>query len=112
MTPYEVELGRLTVGGQPVDLPLPVGDLVEVAQGVVVLLKVGPHHRDNRNVILVDEKGEVVWRIQESPHGCQADKPFIRLAVEGGRVVAGNWNGVDYEVSLATGEIHACGFPR
>ena len=62
----------------------------------------------NRNVLAFDQKANLIWEIQEAPHGGDEwPKPYVRLAKQGSRLIAGNWIGVDYVVDLKTGNVNA-----
>ncbi|MCH9646792.1 MAG: hypothetical protein K0U98_01060 [Deltaproteobacteria bacterium] len=87
-------------------------EAVEVKEGVVVRVETPVGHIFNRNVFLIDEHHRVRWQIQESPHGSAEDRPFMNLISKDGVLVVGNWNGVDYDVDLESGEIQACTFAR
>ncbi|EPN30072.1 hypothetical protein A244_39233, partial [Pseudomonas syringae pv. actinidiae ICMP 18807] len=67
----------------------------------------------NRNIFAVSKTGEVLWQIDESSHGTQADKPFMSLyRNENDQVVVGCWNGVTYAVDVENGEIRVIQFDR
>lgn len=83
--------------------------------GAVVLVRfdLPPGSRANRNVLAFDAEHRLLWQIAESPHGTEADQPFMSLALDAqGQVVVGNWNGVTYRVDLASGALTVCDFNR
>ncbi|WP_283190199.1 hypothetical protein [Pseudomonas sp. PMCC200344] len=110
---FSVKGERLFVGGESVGLPYIVGDVV--ACGSLLLVRVEPPIGVifNRNIFAVTRKGEIVWQIAESPHGTEAEKPYVGIfrAKDGG-VVVSNWNGVDYLVDLECGSIAAKAFNK
>jgi len=113
MITYEVLDGVLHVGGNPIHLPFPVAQSIGLIDAVVVRLDVPAGQLFNCNVYLVGADGGIRWRVHESPHGTEDDKPFMNLwLTENGALVAGNWNGVDYDVDLRSGAIHARAFKR
>jgi hypothetical protein len=67
----------------------------------------------NRNVFCYLPSGEILWQIQESPHGTQIDKPYTSLHINDHKqLIAGNWNGVDYSVDLENGIVTAAAFDK
>lgn len=113
MIEFKMEKRALFLGNQPVDLPLPVLEMVRVPGGVAVRVDAPAGQNFNRNVFFVDKSGTVKWQIEESPHGLEHDNPFMSLWIsKEGNLVAGSWNGVDYCVNLASGEIHVQSFGR
>lgn len=67
----------------------------------------------NRNIFAVSMTGEVLWQIDESSHGTQADKPFMSLyRDENDQVVVSCWNGVTYAVDVENGKIRVIQFDR
>ncbi len=113
MIEFKIDSGTLCLDGKPVRLPLSVTEAVGIDDGVAVRLYVPSGQKFNRNVFLVDGAGVVRWQIQESPHGTEGDKPFLNLwLAEDGSLVAGNWNGVDYDVDLASGALRVRAFSR
>lgn len=112
MISFSVDRGILHVNGQPVSLPLSVAECVDIGEVVAVRLDVPAGQVFNRNVFLVGGDGEIRWQIHESPHGTAADSPFMSLWVEEGTLAVGNWNGVDYDVDLVSGNIRARAFNK
>ncbi|RMV44584.1 hypothetical protein ALP11_02718 [Pseudomonas syringae pv. papulans] len=76
-------------------------------QGIVLIrLESPPGEVFNRNIFAFSMAGEVLWQIEESPHGTQADKPFMSLHCDDNdRVIVGCWNGVTYAVNVENGNI-------
>ncbi|MDH4606870.1 hypothetical protein JW321_30205 [Pseudomonas syringae pv. papulans] len=91
---------------QRVCLPYPV-DTFLLFQGIVLIrLESPPGEVFNRNIFAFSMAGEVLWQIEESPHGTQADKPFMSLHCDDNdRVIVGCWNGVTYAVNVENGNI-------
>ena len=70
----------------------------------MILVDPAPDVIFNRNVFALSIHGELLWQIEESPHGTQVDKPYVNLYCDkNGTVIAGNWNGVSYSVNLLNG---------
>jgi len=103
---------ELNIEGKEIAFDYNIKEFVEHQGKIVVLLEVPSDEVDNRNVVCLNQEGEVLWRIQESPHGTQTDKPYVDLRVENGILVADNWTGVQYKVDVRTSEIQEYGFDR
>ena len=110
---FRVEDGRLFIGGKFVGLPYAVCEVVECGSLLAVRVEPPIGVIFNRNVFAVARDGKVLWQIAESPHGTEADKPYIvifRDKDEG--LIAANWNGVDYLVNLECGGISTKAFNK
>ncbi|MNV95378.1 hypothetical protein D3C71_1902650 [compost metagenome] len=67
----------------------------------------------NKNIFAITKEGEIFWQVVESPHGTEADKPYMEIRRDkDGRLVAANWNGVDYFVDAYTGEVSVKAFDK
>lgn len=65
----------------------------------------------NRNVSALSMHGELLWQIEESPHGTQIDKPYVNLLCDKhGLVITGNWNGLSYSADLHNGAFRIAAF--
>lgn len=110
---WHVDRGVLHVAGRTAGLRFPVAEVLDLDSGLVVRVDVPPGEHLNRNVYFVDPDGSIAWQIEESPHGTQTDRPFMKIWREpGGEIRAGNWNGVDYRVDLHSGAIEPAAFPK
>lgn len=81
----------------------------------MVIVRIEPSKGEifNRNIFAVSNHGEIVWQIAESPHGTQTDKPYTSVYIgDGGELMAGNWNGVDYVVAAEDGSIKTKSFRK
>lgn len=62
----------------------------------------------NRNVLAFDQNANLVWTIQEAPHGGDEwPKPYTHVTKRGNQLIAGTWIGVDYIVDPKTGNVDA-----
>jgi hypothetical protein len=53
-----------------------------------------------------DQDGNLVWVIEEAPHGGEdQDKTYMNLSLEKGKLIAGNFIGIDYFVNEDTGTV-------
>ncbi len=95
MIEFKVHNGCLFIGELAVRLPLPVAEGIGLDEAVAVRVDVPTGQVFNRNVYLIDTSRRILWQIEESPHGKEADKPFMNIWMEDDEVLmAGNWNGL------------------
>lgn len=103
----------LKFANKDIELPAPIKQRVELGKLIVIrvypsddVLNDYPQKKLNRNVYAYDVSGELVWQIQEAPHGGSGeDKAYMDIKIDGGKLVAGNWIGVDYLVNAASGVV-------
>ena len=61
----------------------------------------------NRNIFCLNERGDILWRIQDPndlrKDGKKSDWPFVGLWVKDDILGATNWNSIAYEVDIETG---------
>lgn len=101
-----LENGRLFIGNGSIDLPYPVSEIIDFGDSIAVRVEPPVGVIFNRNVFAFSERGDPLWQIEESPHGTENDKPYVKIIRErDGGLVAYNWNGVDYLVDMANGAI-------
>lgn len=101
----------LHLANKNIELPAPIKQSVRVGQLTVIrvypsdeMLNDYPQDKLNRNVYAYDESGEQVWQIQTAPHGGSGeDKAYMEIRIDGDKLIAGNWIGVDYLVDIASG---------
>ena len=104
---------QVQIGDRMVELPQPVVQTLWLGPLLVVRVEPAPGQLFNRNVFALEADGRQVWQIAESPHGTEADKPFMDLRVnDAGELLAGNWNGVQYRVHPDTGALTVAGFDK
>ncbi len=107
-----METRFLDVPGIRVELPAPIRQKIEL-QGIVIIrvypsddeLDDYPQEKLNRNVYAYKVTGELLWEIQEAPHGAERDKPYMNIWLDGDKLIAGNWIGTEYFVDLSSGEV-------
>lgn len=110
---YSIIEGVLEANGLQVKLPFPSVQALDVDGLIIVRIEPAIGAVYNRNVFALSENGNIEWQIEESPHGTERDKPYTSISVIGpSQLVAGNWNGVDYLVSLRDGSISAKAFNK
>jgi len=101
----------LDINGHKAFLEANIKDVLVTGNLTIVRLDDGQTHGQgdrsmNRNVLALDQEANVVWKIQEAPHGGDEwPKPYTHLAMQGTKLVASNWIGVDYVVDLTTGNV-------
>ncbi|RMN52662.1 hypothetical protein SAMN05444506_11415 [Pseudomonas syringae] len=105
--------GELWIERRRVCMPYPVNTFLQFGGKVLIRLEPSVGTIFNRNIFAVSMAGEVLWQIDESSHGTQADKPFMSLyRDENDQVVVGCWNGVTYAVDVENGNIRVIQFDR
>ncbi|AHG43340.1 hypothetical protein N018_25140 [Pseudomonas syringae CC1557] len=105
--------GELWIKSQRVCMPYPVDTFLLSGGKVLIRLEPSAGKVFNRNIFAILMTGEVLWQIDESPHGTQADKPFISLCCDDNdQIVVGCWNGVTYAVDAENGEIRVIQFDK
>jgi hypothetical protein len=103
---YHVDNGTLWIADQSIHLPHPVKVALQHDDRLAVLIEPAPNVISNRNILALSRHGKVLWCIQESPHGMQADKPYMTLRCDkNGALIAGNWNGISYSVDWHNGSV-------
>jgi len=103
----------LVIGGAQIVLDAPVKQKLELGRLTIVRvypadeeLNSYPQEKLNRNVYAYDSLGQLVWQIQEAPHGgVGEDKAYMDIRTDDGGLVAGNWIGIDYQVELENGVV-------
>jgi hypothetical protein len=108
----EVRDGLLFVLDQPVRTPYPVVGVIALEEIVIALLDDGGAS-DARNVIALSGAGELVWRVEEQTEGGGGTPSFVAMwRGEDGKVLARNWNGVEYMISPTDGSLTVVGLRR
>ena len=111
--PFLVVNGQLSLKGCQLGLPHPVVDAFAYRHLIVVRVEPSAGFIFNRNVYGISDEGEVLWQIEESPHGTQEDKPYVNINVgQNDDLIAGNWNGVSYSVNPENGKITVVSFDK
>ena len=98
--------GRPVVNGIKVELPDLVTDTLIVDEGILVAVNDKGVGKD-RNVYLISPDGRVLWQIEDPyPHLKDHYRGYTSLFFSvDGRILAGCWVGVDFEVDVKTGKI-------
>lgn len=110
---FELLNGKVIIDGHPVILPHIADEAFEWHD--LIIVKVDPPSGTifNRNVFGITNQGEILWQIEESPHGTQDDKPYIQISIEkSDNLIAENWNGVSYSVNPSNGKITVSAFNK
>jgi hypothetical protein len=110
---FEINDGLLFIANNHIDTPFKVEKVVYLNDQVIALMEPPAKTAFNRNIISYSTEGNLLWQIQESPHGTQIDKPYTSLHINDHKqLIAGNWNGVDYAVDLENGIVTAAAFDK
>ena len=69
-------------------------------------LETYPQDLLNRNIYCYSLSGAFLWQVQEAPHGdVNQDKPYMNIWLQDDKVIASNWNGLEYIINTQTGEV-------
>ena len=110
---HRIDDGILWIAGQPISLPQPVREALHHNDRLLILVEPAPDVIFNRNIFALSMHGELLWQIEESPHGTEVDKPYMNLHCDkNGVVIAGNWNGLSYSVDLHNGTVSVAAFEK
>lgn len=99
-----------------------IHEALEIKDRMLVLLST-PGRKDisketkNRNIFCLNERGDILWQIQDQVETFSVkipdDNPFVGIDVfEGKRLVATTWKGYYYDVDLETGKLSNCGYTK
>jgi len=110
---YHVDNGTLWIADQSIHLPHPVKVALQHDDRLAVLIESPSNVIFNKNILALSRHGKVVWFIQESPHGTQADKPYMSLQCDkNGALIVGKWNGLSYSVDWHNGSVSVVNFEK
>ncbi len=99
---YEEKNNKLYINGNETTVPLPVKTVLDLNDRIIVLSR---ELSLNINVFCLDVDGNILWKIQECPHGDGA-KPYTNIRMsDAGELIAYNFIGFDYRVDLNTGAV-------
>lgn len=111
--PLAIVNGKLTIGGRAIVLPHLIEASLTYHDLIVVRVEPPAGVIFNRNVFGFNHEGDLLWQIEESPHGTQEDKPYVNIYEgQNGDLIAGNWNGVSYSVNPENGIITVVSFDK
>ena len=111
------EDNRLTIDGSTVELEKPIKNLIERRDQVIVVFRYGAYEVDDserdRNVIAVDHRGTMQWRIERSMSSTPAEPgrtaPFVGVDIrqrnEEEALVAYDIMGSCYDLDSETGKL-------
>lgn len=110
---FSVDGRRLCVENKRIDLPYVICEALECGDQIVVRIEPPVGEIFNRNIFCFSKYGELIWQIQECPHGTEEDKPYVGLVCgDRGEIVAANWKGIDYSVNINNGAVVPRSFRR
>lgn len=91
-----------------ITFPFKISQAIEKDECIIIRLEPDVGKVLNQNVYCITlDDGTLKWKIEESPHGTQTDKPYTRIFLSGNSLIAGNWNGIDYKVDFSNGKVTA-----
>lgn len=110
---FEVRDGALIIANRRLDLTHTVAQILECHDTIIVRSDPPAGMILNRNLFAFTTQGDLLWQIEESPHGTQKDKPYVGLIIsQDGLLVAANWIGLDYTVNVQNGKVAAKAFNK
>lgn len=110
---FEVKNGSIFIADRRLDLPYSIGQVVKFNDIIIARLEPPAGVIFNRNVFAFTAQGDLLWQIEESPHGTEEDKPYVGIFLsQDGSLIAANWIGVDYLVNVQSGRITAKAFNK
>ena len=103
----------LEILGKETKLPAPIKQRIEINDLIIVRIYPGdqelniyPQELLNRNIYAFNSSSELLWQIQEAPHGgIGEDKAYMNMWLEDEKVIVGNWIGTDYVLDLDSGRV-------
>ncbi len=103
----------IQIAGQDVHFEHPVSELLLFKEMTIVRVETNAEIILNTNGYGFNKLGALEWIIEESPHGTQEDKPYMSIFIsKEKKLIASNWNGVDYSVNLQSGKVRAISMNR
>ncbi len=100
------------IAGKDVHFEYPVAQLLLFQDMIIVRVEPNTGVVLNTNVYGFSKSGLLEWEIEESPHGTQEDKPYMSIFISKEKLIASNWNGVNYSVDLRSGKVKAISMNR
>lgn len=94
-----------------IELPYPVRQIVEIDNLFVIRVEPPINQNFNRNIYCFSNEPELIWVIEEDKFDGE-ENPYVSIFVEDGKLIAGCWKGMDYIVSLETGQISPYKFTK
>ncbi len=110
---FDINDGVIYINDKKIDLPFPVAEALEYEQSIIV--RVDPPAKEifNSNIYRFTLSGDCLWQIEPSPHGTQANKPYVSINTSSpNNLVVSNWNGVDYIVNIEDGSVEVKSFNK
>jgi hypothetical protein len=79
---------------------------------VLGMAAIYPVEEQNRNVFLLNPRGEVVWRVAYH-EGIDGGDPFVGMTVSGdAKIVGGTWEGWHFEIGPEDGSVKKLGWSK
>lgn len=100
----EIRNGNLFLDNSKIDLPRKVEQALVVDDKVIYRFVVDGKNVSNRNVGALDFNGNTEWVIQEVNSKLDF-KEYTKIRIENGELIASNWTGMSYKVSVESGNI-------
>jgi hypothetical protein len=105
--------GKLFINHFEVNLPHRVIQVEEIKNQFFVMVEAPLNITYNRNIFALNEEGEILWQIEECPHGGDREKSYFTIIHDGsGGLVAETGFGINYQINLDYGSVTAKSFDR
>jgi hypothetical protein len=70
-----------------------------------------PKEERNRNVFLLTQKHEIIWRVAYH-EGIRGHDPFVNAYFERGKIVGCTWDGSEFEIGSEDGTLTKLGWSK
>lgn len=98
------------------EFPFDVHEVFLWHNKLLVRTQVPKGEKFNRNIFCLNEKGEILWQIQDPDERNsvvkKTDSPFVGIYTKKEALRVANWNSYDYDVDLNTGNISNAEFSK
>jgi len=106
MVDFTINGETLTIDGHEVELPYQISEAIEIADVIVVRLRVPTGEGYARNVWAYESDGSLRWKIECADEKEGIEQPYADIGVDEEKGLwAYNWNSLEYTVDIETGEL-------
>ncbi|MEY4589579.1 MAG: hypothetical protein RL497_1655 [Pseudomonadota bacterium] len=109
---FTVQNGLCAINGNEVFFPYSVTRVQEASNIFVIMVEPPAGVIFNRNIFGCDSNGEILWQIQESPHGWGDNKSYFEIFQDGSGGVVATRIGINYQVNINDGSVAPKSFNR
>ena len=76
---FDIDDGVIYINDKKIDLPFPVAEALEYEQSIIVRVDPPAKQIFNSNIYRFALSGNCLWQIEPSPHGTQANRPYVSI---------------------------------